>query len=113
MENRFSFPNTSEKHEYLNVIKDTILNAEERIKEEQERVGNPWYRCMNTVLHIVHGNLELASFEDCIISTDAYEKISTTVWDIDKEVKKEGVEIEKDKQNELLGKLRQILNYLP
>lgn len=98
--------------EHLKIVKDCILNAGEKIKKEQERVNNPWYTRFNNVLHVVHGNLELASFEEHVLSQEKYEKISDIIMEIAEEVRKNPIEISEDKQTELLEKLKGILIHL-
>ena len=96
--------------EHLNIMRCWILNAGQKIKEEQDRVNNPWKACFNTVLHVVHGNLELASYEEDALSQEEYEKISSRIAEIIEEVGKDFSEISDDKKAELLEKLKHILD---
>ena len=110
MENMDSKSKNLEDVNHLETVKYWVLNAAEKIKEEQERVNNPWYACFNTVLHVVHGNLELASYEEHVLSQEKYEKSSALVLEVINEAKGVSLEISDDKKAELLEKLKHILD---
>ena len=117
MENKPSFPNTPEKLDHLKIVKDTILGAEQRIMAEYKRVENFRGACLNTVLHIVHGHIELAYYEktDLLSEEDEnkYTEINSRLSAIENSVNETHGEISETEIAKLLKDLYEILNYLP
>ncbi len=117
MENKPNFPNTSEKLDHLKIVRDVILGAEQRIMAEYERVENFRGARLNTILHIVHGHIELAYYEktDPLSKEDEnkYAEINSRLSAIKNSVNEIHGEIPEAEIAKVLKDLYEILNYLP